>query len=219
MKPAIIHEMETCPNLAWNAIGTRLNSTNETDRAGDDKQEAVSAFAIDHKNGRLTLLNTISSGAGLTNASFYPSGRHLLVANSFGVSVAAACRCSPTGSLGPATDVKTDAGKFGSTQATGFAGELRDQRRRSDARLHDRGRPRWPIRAAVDLGLDKNFVSRFDLVSASPTTPARSRPPSTAPSRSASRATRRPRRPVASWASVWRSGSPYSATAGRRSTL
>ena len=44
-----------------NAAGTRLYY-NETDRVGADKQGTVSAFAIDRKDGKLTLLNTVASG-------------------------------------------------------------------------------------------------------------------------------------------------------------
>src|SRR5436309_8119437 len=48
MAPAGVHEAGTSPScLALNAAGTRLYSANETDRAGDQKEGTVSAFAID----------------------------------------------------------------------------------------------------------------------------------------------------------------------------
>src|ERR1700724_2635128 len=63
MTPAGIHEMGTSPGcLVLNAAGTRLYSANETDRAGDDKQGTVSAFAIDRADGHLTLQSTVRSG-------------------------------------------------------------------------------------------------------------------------------------------------------------
>ena len=90
MTPAGVYELGTSPScLAVNAAGTRLYSANETDRAGDDHQGTVSAFATDPGNGQLKLLNTVrSGGAGPTYVSLHPSGRFLLVANYFGGSVA-----------------------------------------------------------------------------------------------------------------------------------
>ncbi|HUE14546.1 MAG TPA: beta-propeller fold lactonase family protein, partial [Planctomycetaceae bacterium] len=90
MTPAGIHEMGTSPScLALNASGTRLYSTNETDRVGEQKEGTVSAFAINRADGKLELLNTVrSGGAGPTFVSIHPSGRFALVANYFGGSVA-----------------------------------------------------------------------------------------------------------------------------------
>src|SRR4051812_47435877 len=111
MTPAGIHESGTSPNcLVPNADGTRLYSTNETDRVGDDKQGTVSAFAVDRADGHLTLLNTVrSGGAGPTYVSIHPSGRFALVANYFGGSVAV-LPILPDGRLGDPADVKQDAG-------------------------------------------------------------------------------------------------------------
>src|SRR5690606_16621891 len=90
LKPAGIVEMGTSPShLALNAAGTHLYSSNETDRVGSDRQGTVSAFAVNRADGRLELLNTVASGgAGPTYVSLHPGGRHLLVANYFGGSVA-----------------------------------------------------------------------------------------------------------------------------------
>ena len=63
LAPAGVHEMGTSPSsLVLNASGTRLYSSNETDRVGDDKQGTVSAFATDPTDGTLELLNTVPSG-------------------------------------------------------------------------------------------------------------------------------------------------------------
>src|SRR5262245_8053356 len=60
MTPAGIHEMGTSPScLALNASGTRLYSANETDRAGDEREGTVSAFAINRTDGKLELLGTV----------------------------------------------------------------------------------------------------------------------------------------------------------------
>src|SRR5437763_1462183 len=118
MTPAGVHELGTSPScLALNAAGTRLYSANETDRAGDHKEGTVSAFAIDRADGKLKLLNTVrSGGAGPTYVSIHPAGRHLLVANYFGGSVAV-LPLREDGRLGDATDVKKDEGKVGPTRA------------------------------------------------------------------------------------------------------
>ncbi|MCA9017749.1 MAG: beta-propeller fold lactonase family protein, partial [Planctomycetaceae bacterium] len=63
MTPAGIQRMGTSPScLAVNAAGTRLYSTNETDRVGTEKHGSVSAFKIDSQDGSLQPLNTVSSG-------------------------------------------------------------------------------------------------------------------------------------------------------------
>src|SRR5205814_3110382 len=47
MTPSGVYELGTSPNcLALNVAGTRLYSTNETDRAGEGNEGTVSAFAI-----------------------------------------------------------------------------------------------------------------------------------------------------------------------------
>ncbi len=119
MTPHGVYEMGTSPScLVLNAAGTRLYSSNETDRVGENKEGTVSAFAIDRTDGQLKLLNTVrSGGAGPTYVSVHPSGKFLLVANYFGGSVAVLPILSD-GSLGAATDVKTDEGTLGPTRAT-----------------------------------------------------------------------------------------------------
>src|SRR5215475_7864260 len=78
-----VFELGTSPNcLAVNAAGTRLYSTNETDRVGEAKEGTLSAFAITRVDGQLTLLSTVrSGGAGPTHLSIHPSGKFVLVAN------------------------------------------------------------------------------------------------------------------------------------------
>src|SRR5688572_15895137 len=119
LTPAGLFELGTSPScLALNAAGTRLYSSNETDRVGKDNEGTVSAFAIDRANGKLTLLNTIpSGGAGPTYVSIHPSRKFVLVANYFGGSVAV-LPILPDGRLGPATDIKHDSGTVGPRRAT-----------------------------------------------------------------------------------------------------
>src|SRR6476619_1883595 len=109
MSPLDVYESGISPScLAVNAAGTRLYSSNETDRVGDSKEGSVSAFAINRADGKLQLLNTVrSGGAGPTYVSIHPAGKFLFVANYFGGTVAV-LPILPDGRLGEPTDVVTD---------------------------------------------------------------------------------------------------------------
>ena len=164
LTPMGVVEGGTSPSgLAVNAAGTRLYSANETDRVGDDKQGSVSAFAVDRADGRLELLNTVrSGGAGPTHVSVHPGGRHLLVANYFGGSVAV-LPILADGRLADASDVKVDAGTIGPTRAThappgSFARSGHDRTHAHMIQADLSGR----FVLHVDLGLDTIFVWRFD---------------------------------------------------------
>jgi len=130
---------------------------------GNGKQGSVSSFAIDRATGQLKALNTVGSGgAGPTYVSIHPSGRFVLVANYFGGSVAV-LPILADGSLGEASDIKTDAGKLGQTQATnappgGFARSGHD---RTHAHMIEAD-PAGRFVLHVDLGLDQIFVWKFD---------------------------------------------------------
>src|SRR5436190_17726854 len=118
LTPSGVFESGTSPNcLAVNSAGTRLYSTNETDRVGENNEGTVSAFAINRADGQLTLLNTVrSGGAGPTYLSIHLSGKFVLVANYFGGSVAV-LPILPDGRLGAATDIKRDGGTVGPKKA------------------------------------------------------------------------------------------------------
>jgi 6-phosphogluconolactonase len=164
MTPNGIVEMGTSPScLALNGAGTRLYSANETDRVGDDKQGTVSAFGVNRADGGLELLNTVhSGGAGPTYVSVHPGGRHLLVANYFGGSVAV-LPILADGRLGDASDVKVTAGTIGPKRAThappgSFAVSGHDRTHAHMIQADPSGR--FVLHA--DLGLDMIFVWRFD---------------------------------------------------------
>jgi len=164
MTATAVVEMGTSPScLAVNSEGTRLYSANETDRAGEDKQGTISAFAISRTDGKLELLNTVrSGGAGPTYVSVHPTGRFLLVANYFGGSVAV-LPILADGLLGEATDVKNDAGPIGPRKATNaprgsFAFSGHDRTHAHMIQADPSGR--FVLHA--DLGLDQIFVWRFD---------------------------------------------------------
>ncbi|MCU0913455.1 MAG: lactonase family protein [Planctomycetes bacterium] len=164
LTPCGVYESGTSPNcLALNTAGTRLYSTNETDRVGEGREGTVSAFTINRADGQLRLLNTVpSGGAGPTFVSLHPSGRFLLVANYFGGSVAV-LPIRPDGGLETATDVKRDAGTLGPKQATNappgsFAFSGHDRTHAHMIQPDPAGR----FVLHVDLGLDRIFVWKFD---------------------------------------------------------
>jgi 6-phosphogluconolactonase len=164
LTPASIHEMGTSPScLALNSSGSRLYSSNETDRLGEGKEGTVSAFAIDRSDGKLKLLNTVrSGGAGPTYVSVHPSDRFVLVANYFGGSVAV-LPILPDGRLDTASDIKNDAGKIGPTKAINappgsFALSGHDRTHAHMVQADPSGR--FVLHA--DLGLDKIFIWKFD---------------------------------------------------------
>jgi len=164
ISPAGIYEMGTSPScVVVNEAGTRLYSSNETDRVDGKKEGSVSAFSIDTGNGKLTLLNTVSSGGdGPTYLSIHPAGHFLFVANYFGGSVAV-LPIQDDGRLGKATDIKNDDGEIGPTRAKNappgsfaFSGHDRTHAHMIQAD------PSGKFVLHVDLGLDKIFVWKFD---------------------------------------------------------
>jgi 6-phosphogluconolactonase (cycloisomerase 2 family) len=169
LRPAGVQELGTSPSaLALNAAGCLpgdrvLYSANETDRVGPRQEGTVSAFAIGRTDGRLTPLNTVrSGGAGPTHLSVHPAGKHVLVANYFGGSIAV-LPIREDGRLGEPTDVKEDTGKVGPARAASaapgsFAISGHDQTHAHQVLADPSGR----FVLHVDLGLDRIFVWSFD---------------------------------------------------------
>ena len=164
LSPAGEVELGGSPScLAINAAGTRIYSTNETDKVEGTEAGSVSAFSIDRTNGKLTLLNTVNSGgAGPTHVSIHPSGRFVLVANYFGGSVSV-LPILPNGGLGPASDIKKDVGTVGPKKATNappgsFAFSGHDSRH--SHMIEADPSARFVLHA--DLALDQIFIWKFD---------------------------------------------------------
>jgi 6-phosphogluconolactonase (cycloisomerase 2 family) len=164
LTPAGVFELGTSPScLALGAAGARLYSANETDRAGQNNEGTVSAFAVKPQDGTLELLNTVhSGGAGPTYVSVHPRGQFLLVANYFSGSVAV-LPILADGRLGEATDVESVRGKVGPLRATNappgsfaFSGHDRTHAHMIQADVSGR------FVLHVDLGLDQIFVWKFD---------------------------------------------------------
>ncbi len=164
LSPAGIFEMPNSPScLAFNAAGTRLYSTNETDTVEGTENGSISSFAIDRSTGKLTLLNKVNSGgAGPTYISLHPSGKWVLVANYFGGCVSV-LPILADGSLGKASDVQQDTGTVGPKRATNappgscaFSGH--DVPHAHMIETDPSGR----FVVSTDLGLDQIRVWKFD---------------------------------------------------------
>jgi len=164
LSPHAVVEMGSSPScVAINSAGTRLYSANETDRMEESEPGSISSFAIGRTDGKLTLLNTVNSGgAGPTHVSIHPSGRFVLVANYFGGSVSV-FPILPDGKLGPASDIKKDAGTVGPKKAANappgsFAFSGHDQTHAHMIEADPSGR----FVISTDLGLDQILVWKFD---------------------------------------------------------
>jgi 6-phosphogluconolactonase (cycloisomerase 2 family) len=149
--------------LALNPARTCLYAANETATYQGAASGSVSAYSIHRADGRLTLINTVSSeGAGPAHLSVHPAGRHVLVANYFGGTVAV-LPLGANGELRPATDVKTGRGDVGPTRAASappgsFAISGHDRPHAHMIASDPAGR----FVLASDLGRDRIFIWKFD---------------------------------------------------------
>ena len=149
--------------LAFHRAGTHVYTTNATDVVDDGTSGSISAYAVDRGSGQLQLLNTVSSGGlGPTDVSVHPAGRHVLVANYSGGTVAV-FPLLQDGRLGRATDVRKTEGRVGPTRATSappgsFAFSGHDAPHPHMIQADPAGR----FVLSADLGLDCIFVWRFD---------------------------------------------------------
>jgi 6-phosphogluconolactonase (cycloisomerase 2 family) len=145
--------------LALNKSRTRLYAANEL----PNLSASVSAFSVDRSNGRLKLLNTVSSeGAGPAHCSVHPSGKFVFVANYAGGTIAV-LPVDSDGKLGKAIDVKADEGQAGSAHATNpppgsFAISGHD---RPHAHMIESD-PSGRFVLSTDLGLDRIYIWKFD---------------------------------------------------------
>ncbi len=150
--------------LAFDASRTHLYAANETSDFQGTDSGSLSAFSIDRSNGHLTLLNTVSSeGAGPAHLSVHPAGKHVLVANYHGGTVAV-LPIGSKGELGKATDVKHNQGTIGPPHAASappgsFAISGHD---RPHAHMVQAD-PSGQFVLASDLGLDQILVWKLDI--------------------------------------------------------
>jgi 6-phosphogluconolactonase len=128
-----------------------LYAVNEVSNYQGEKSGAVSAFAIDHATGKLTLLNQISTrGGDPCYISFDKTGKYVLIANYAGGSVAV-------------FPVLED-GRLG--EASGFIqhrGQGTNPERQEGPHAHSIDlSPDNRFALVDDLGLDETLVYRFD---------------------------------------------------------
>ena len=156
-------------NPSWITIGPgrdTLYATNEIDNFDGTTSGSVSAFRIDRATGGLTPLNVVSSHGGApVYLNPHPSGKFLFVANYDGGSIAV-LPIRADGSLGAATDVKTDTGNVGPTTPTdappgSFANSGHDAPHAHFIHSDPSGR----FVRHVDLGQDRIYSWRFNPVS------------------------------------------------------
>ena len=163
LAPRDLVKTESNPTwLAFNGDRTRLYSANEV-ATPDTGSGSVSAYAVDRATGRLTLLNAVSSeGGGPAHLSIHPAGKHALVANYGGGSVAV-LPIGADGRLGSASDIKRHQGAVGPARASSappgsFAISGHDRPHAHMIEADPSGR----FVLAADLALDQILVWRFD---------------------------------------------------------
>jgi 6-phosphogluconolactonase len=164
LAPISVVQHYTSPSaLVFDAAGAHVYATNATDVVDNGTSGTVSAFGVERRTGQLTLLNTVSSGGlGPTYASVHPGGKHLLVANYAGGSVAV-LPIAADGRLGTASDVKKTEGTVGPKKATNAPPGSFAISGHDDPHAHMiRADPAGRYVIAPDLGLDRIFVWAFD---------------------------------------------------------
>jgi 6-phosphogluconolactonase len=147
----IAAESEDPSFLAVHPSGKYLYAVNEIDHFGPQKSGTASAFAVDAKTGKLTLLNQAATrGAGPCHISLDKSGKFALVANYDGGSIAS-FRVHDDGTLG---------------EAAGFVqhqGSSVNKERQQGPHAHWIGTsPDNRFVLAADLGLDEVLAYRFN---------------------------------------------------------
>ena len=153
-------------NPSWLALGrdgTHLYSANEISNYQGTKSGSVSAYSVNRSNGQLKLLNTVGSeGAGPAHLSVHPAGKHVLVANYFGGTVAV-LPILADGSVGSATDVKHHQGTIGPKQAaSGPPGSFASSGHEQPHAHMIHADPTGKFVLATDLGLDRILIYKFD---------------------------------------------------------
>jgi 6-phosphogluconolactonase len=138
--------------LALHPSGKYLYAVNETAEFGGEKSGAVSAFSVDRKTGKLTLLNQVASrGAGPCHVSLDRTGHYVLVAN-YDSGTVAVFPVQGDGQLG---------------KYTGFAkhtGHSVNKERQEGPHAHwIATSPDNQFLLAADLGIDRILVSKFHL--------------------------------------------------------
>lgn len=149
----LVAEVRNPSFLAVDATGRHLYAVNEVAdfQSGESRGGAVAAFRIDRRTGGLTPIGQASSGgAGPCHLTLDRTGRHVLVANYGGGSVAS-LPVREDGSLGDPTVVIRQ------------AGSSVNPRRQREPHAHSVNlSPDNRFALVADLGTDRIMVYRFD---------------------------------------------------------
>src|SRR5258706_8533214 len=157
--PELAAETESPSFLAAHPNRRFLYAVGETSSIGGKNEGAVSAFGVDPKSGKLTLLNQQpSGGGGPCHLSLDRAGRFVLVAN-YGTGSIAALPLQLDGQLGPAASVIQHAGS-----------SVNSQRQAGPHAHFITTHPANQFVLACDLGLDKVLVYWFAPRSSQPLT-------------------------------------------------
>lgn len=137
--------------LAVHPSGNLLYAVNEVSKLDGNESGGVSAFKINPKNGKLSLLNQqLSRGGGPCYLIVDKAGKHVLVANYGGGSVAS-------------LPIDADGGLGEASSFVQHGGSSIDPRRQEGPHAHSINLDADNRYALVaDLGLDKVLVYRFD---------------------------------------------------------
>ncbi len=150
--------------LALHPTRPLLYAVNEVDNFEGQRAGSVSAFAVDPATGDLRALGRVSSrGAHPCHLAVDRSGRHVLVANYSGGSVAS-LPLRPDGSLEAASEF---------VQHTGASVDAKRQTAPHAHMIETDPANRFAL--AADLGLDQLLVYRFDAGRLTPATPPHAR--------------------------------------------
>jgi 6-phosphogluconolactonase len=149
--PRVAAEAEQPSFAAFHPNGAFLYAVNEHEVFDGQPTGTISAFAVDTVTGGLAFLGRqVSHGASPCHVAVEAQGRHVLVANYHGGSVAS-FPINGRGALGPATTVVRHSG-------SGPDRARQEQAHAHSAHFDRTGR----FVLAVDLGIDKVLVYRFD---------------------------------------------------------
>ncbi len=142
--------------LAVHPSGKYLYAVNEVNNFNGEHSGAVSAYTIDRKSGKLTLLNQVATrGAGQCHVSLDRTGKFVFIANYDGGSIAS-FPVLPNGHLGAASGFVQHTGSGPNTE------------RQKGPHAHWIGSsPDNHFVLSADLGLDEVLVYRFDAVKGS----------------------------------------------------
>jgi 6-phosphogluconolactonase len=144
-------ESEDPSFLAVHPGGKYLYAVNETDHFGGQKSGALSAFSIDVKTAKLTLLNQVATqGAGPCHVSLDRTGKFVFVANYDGGSIAA-------------FPIREDGGVAPASTFVQHSGSSVDKARQEGPHAHwIGGSPDNRFALVADLGLDEILVYQFN---------------------------------------------------------